>query len=513
MVWDRCIVQPVVRHHNRQYLAYVKTDEGIIMETKDSLQQILDIGIALTAEKNPDKLLRFIIQTAMELTNSDAGTLFLIKDDTLVFRIMKTLSKGIDLGEDGKELDIPPVPLSKENICAYAAINREPLNIADVYESDLFDFSGPKNYDALIGYRTTSMVAIPMIGRNNEVIGVMQLINAMDAEKKVREFTADEVRILMALSSQTAISLSNMAYLEEITIQMWSFTEALTEAIDARTPYNASHTRNVALYAGYIVDHINVLFAKNKETHFFDKEHRDQIVLAAYLHDIGKMIVPTKVMNKQTRMDNYMDAIVARLEIIELKLQIEKLKGLITDDEYDTWRERLGKTRKVLKEADKAGFLNDELLAQVLEICGYIYKSADESEIIPFFTEEEKECLTIRKGTLTADERKIMESHVEMTERILSKVHFNRSFSMAPVWAAQHHECINGKGYPEGIEGDALGIEARILAVADICDALLATDRPYKKPLPKEKAFAIMEDMAKSGMIDEVLVGYMKECI
>ena len=128
-------------------------------------------------------------------------------------------------------------------------------------------------------------------------------------------------------------------------------------------------------------------------------------------------------------------------------------------------------------------------------------------------TEEEKKNLMIRKGTLSDEERRNMESHVVMTERILSKVHFNSSFAMAPVWAAQHHECISGKGYPKGIGGDQLGVEARILAVADICDALLATDRPSKQPLPKEKAFAIMDDMAKNGAIDETIVGYMKECI
>lgn len=483
------------------------------MNNSESLEQILNIGIALTAEKDPNKLLGLIVQTAMELTGADAGTLYLLEDDVLKFRIMKTLSKGIDFGSDGEEIQIPPVPLKKENVCAYAAINGEPLNIADVYESDLFDFSGPKKYDALNAYRTTSLIAIPMVGKDDEVIGVMQLINAMDNAGNIRPFTDEEVKILMALSSQTAIALSNMAYLEEITGQMWSFTEALTEAIDARTPYNASHTRNVALYAGYIVDHINKLYEEKKENIFFDKDHRDQIVLAAYLHDIGKMIVPTKVMNKQTRMDNYMDKILGRLEIIELKLQVEALKGLISEAEFVASKDRIKYTKEIMNAADGAGFLNDELLASVNEICQYEYISADSDERIPFFTEEEKECLTIRKGTLTADERKIMEGHVVMTERILSKVHFNRSFAMAPVWAAQHHECINGKGYPKGIGGDDLGIEARILAVADICDALLATDRPYKKPLPKEKAFAIMEDMAKNGMIDEVLVGYMKECI
>ena len=143
----------------------------------------------------------------------------------------------------------------------------------------------------------------------------------------------------------------------------------------------------------------------------------------------------------------------------------------------------------------------------------YEYTSLSNNQTYKFLTEDEKDCLMIRKGTLTAAERKIMENHVVMTERILSKVHFNKAFAMAPVWAAQHHECINSKGYPKKIGGDELGVEARILAVADICDALLATDRPYKKPLPKEKAFAIMKDMAANGAIDEKLVGYMEACL
>lgn len=483
------------------------------MNNKDSLQQILDIGIALTTEKDPNKLLSLIVQTAMELTGSDAGTLFILKEDKLVFKIMKTISKGINRGDNGESIDIPPVPLKNENICAYSAINRTPLNIADVYESELFDFSGPKKYDAINDYRTTSMVAIPMLGKDDDVIGVMQLINAMDSDGKIRAFTDDEVRILMSLASQTAICLENMSYLKEITQQMWSFTEAMTEAIDARTPYNASHTRKVAEYAGKIVDHINELYADNKETRYFDKEHKDQIVLAAFLHDIGKMIIPIEVMNKQTRMDRYIDRIHSRLENIELRLQIEALKSLTSEEDFESQKNRICHTREVILKADSAGFLQDELLEEVKEICGYEYVDAQTNEAIPFFTDEEKECLMIRKGTLTAEERKIMESHVVMTSRILSKVHFNKSYEMSPIWASQHHECINGKGYPNGISGEELGVEARILAVADICDALLATDRPYKKPLPKEKAFAIMDDMAKNGMIDETLVGYMKACI
>lgn len=483
------------------------------MITNSKMQQILDIGIALTREKDSNKLLNLIINTAMGLTHSDGGTLYLLKGDELEFRIMKTLSKGFNRGEDGQKIDIPPAPLKEENICAYAAIHGEVLNIENVYESDLFDFSGPKKYDEMNGYKTQSMVAIPMLDETDKVIGVMQLINATDEDGNIRAFSDEEARILMSLASQTAIALSNMERLEEINKQMWSFTEAMTEAIDARTPYNASHTRKVAEYSGLLVDYINKLHEEGKEERFFDKSHKDQIVLAAFLHDIGKMIVPIRVMNKQTRLDNYIEKIEERLEKIDLKLQINALKGRISEGELAVWQGRIEDTLATIKEANSAGLLQDELVEKISIISEYVFEDAEDGEVIPFFTEEEKECLKIRKGTLTADERKIMESHVVMTQRILSKVHFNSAYRMAPVWAGQHHECINGKGYPSGMSGDELGVEARILAVADICDALLATDRPYKKPLPMDKAFAIMEDMAACGQIDPVLVSYMKECI
>ncbi|MDO4488858.1 MAG: HD domain-containing phosphohydrolase [Eubacteriales bacterium] len=479
----------------------------------NKLQKILDIGIALTAEKDPNKLLHLIIKAAMDLTNSDGGTLYTVMDDTLVFRIMRTISKGIDRGADGETINIPPVPFRKENICSYAAITKKALNIPDVYKSDLFDFSGPKRYDEFNSYLTKSMVAIPMIGSDGNAMGVMQLINAMDENGEIRPFTDEETRILMSLASQTAISLSNMAHLKEITHQMWSFTEAMTEAIDARTPYNASHTRNVAKYAGLMVDYINSLHEKGETELFFTSEHKDQLMLAAYLHDIGKMIVPLEVMNKETRLEHRLGDIEKRLEIIGLKCKIDILRGDMSTEAYEEMKRKIDETDELVHSVNNAGFLPDETVERLNGIFGYEYHSPDGAEVIKFLTDEEKNCLMIRKGTLTAEERKIMEGHVEMTERILSKVHFNSSFAMAPKWAAEHHECLNGKGYPRGMSGDDICLESRILAVADICDALLATDRPYKKPMPKEKAFAILEDMAKYGQIDATLVGYIKECI
>lgn len=166
---------------------------------------------------------------------------------------------------------------------------------------------------------------------------------------------------------------------------------------------------------------------------------------------------------------------------------------------------------EIIDKVNGAGFVDDDLRARLLRVLEYTFEDGD--ELMPFFTEEDKTNLLVVKGTLTAEERKIMESHVLMTERILKKVHFIGYFKESPTWAVQHHECLNGKGYPYGLSEKDLKLEARIVAVADICDALLATDRPYKKPLPREKAFAIMKDMAKNGNIEDKLVDYLFECI
>ena len=224
-------------------------------QSSDVLSRIPDIGIALTAERDPDKLLDMIVDTAMSLTGSDGGTLYIPDGDVLRFKISKTRSRGINLGGNGDAPDIPPVPLCKEHICAYSAITGKSINIADVYSSTEFDFSGPKKYDALNNYHTKSMVTIPLLNKSNETVGVLQLINAQ-TNGVVRAFTAEEERIIRSLGSQIAIALSNMRYLRELNEQMWSFTEAMTEAIDRRTPYNASHTRKVAEYCGKIADHI-----------------------------------------------------------------------------------------------------------------------------------------------------------------------------------------------------------------------------------------------------------------
>jgi len=481
------------------------------MRINDKLEAVLDVGIALSAQKDRNQLFNMIINRSMEITNCDAGTLYVVNNDKLEFKIMKTLSMGVDKGQDGVKIDIPPVPMREENICAYTAIHKESMNIPDVYTSDRFDFSGPKNYDKMTGYRTRSMMAIPLINADDESVGVLQLMNAMDEDGSVIPFDHSLEMIVLALSSQTAIAVSNMRYQAEIKEQMWSFTEAMAAAIDERTPYNASHTRKVAEYSGKLADYINELYAEGREEEFFDENRKEQLVMGALLHDIGKLVTPLEVMNKATRLGDKETLIKNRLEIFRLKAKIAVLEGKLGSDEYISVDKELEDALQIIDEVNSAGFVNDDMRARLEKVIDLEYN--DNGEKIPFFNEDEKTCLRIVKGTLTNEERKIMENHVEITKKILDKVHFNSYFSNSPKWAVKHHECLNGRGYPYGLKEDELETDARILAVADICDALLATDRPYKRPIPKEKAFDIMRDMANMGNIDGKLVEYLYQCI
>lgn len=483
------------------------------MNRQDQLTQVLDIGIALTTEKEPNILLDHILETTMNLTSSDAGVIYTPVEDALQFRIMKNRSKGVDLGGKGDPIDALPVPMKKENICAYAAISREPIDVADIYQEERFDFSWAKQYDAENGYRTRSLVAIPMLNRDKEAIGVLQLVNAEDETGTTRPYTEEEKKMLLSLASQCAIALSNWAYTEELNRQIWSFTEALTEAIDARTPYNGSHTRKVAEYAGLIADRINREHLNGVEDLFFTEDHKKELIMAALLHDIGKMVIPISVMNKQTRLEGHLERIETRLEMIRLRARIEMLESHRTADDYAKLCDRIEDTLLAIREADKAGSIAEDLMDRIGRVSGYVYCSFDKTEEIPFLTEVEKDCLQIDKGTLTNEERSIMESHVLMTERILGKAYFNKKYQNVPLWAVQHHELIDGSGYPYHVGGESLSPEARILAVADICDALLATDRPYKKPMPREKAFEVMKGMAEEGKLELRFVIYLEEAL
>ncbi|MDE7434702.1 MAG: HD domain-containing protein [Lachnospiraceae bacterium] len=482
------------------------------LEYKD-FKKILNIGIQLSTEKDRNRLLTSILENGMEITNCDASTLYLYENDQLVFKIMKTTSMGVSRGVNGEPIDdMPPVPMTGENVCTYTALHREVVNIPDVYNSDQFDFSGPKRYDALIGYHTGSLLVIPLENNENELLGVLQLINAMDQDGNIIPFDKQYDIIIRSLGSMAAIELTNLAYMDELKAQLYSFVEALTTALDERTPYNAAHTRNVEKYAGILADYITALYEKGEYSEGFDRERKEQLQLAALLHDIGKMVIPLSIMNRATRLDKDIKAVEVRFEHLKSLYEIDMLRHRITAEEYAHHIADLESELAFIHEIDGMGFLDDENCEHVCRLAQK--QHVQENGIVTkYITEQEAKYLCIRKGTLTEEDRKEMENHVVMTEKILSKVRFNKNYAMVPKWAASHHEFLDGSGYPKHLTGEELELETQILTVADIYDALTATDRPYKKPIPQGKALDILRDMAAEGKINRQLVNWLAEAL
>ena len=476
------------------------------------IRDILNIGIEITTEKNKHRLLEKMLHKAMELSGCDAGTLYVLRDGMLHFNIMKTLSMGVDKGKDGEEIALPPVALKPENVCAYAALQKELVNIPDVYHSRDFDFSGPMRYDKMTGYHTQSMLVIPMEDAEGYVIGVIQLINKLDQKGEVICFTDEDAFILRSLGSMAAVSLTNMIYLEEIKQQMQSFVQAFATAIDKRTPYNGSHTRMVTEYAVLVAEQMDALYQSGQGGEAFDKTRIEQLRLAAGLHDIGKMVVPLSVMNKSTRLEDAYKEIEHRFAYLHLLLERDLLKGRLSKEAYEGRIAELDADLDLIARVNTAGFLSDEMIGQIDTVAKHCYHQAD-GTVIAYLSEQEANCLRIRKGTLTAEERSIMEGHAVMTGEILAQVYFTDTYKNALQYASEHHEFLDGSGYPNGLRGDVLSTETRILTVVDIYDALTCTDRPYKKPMPKERAFAILNQMADEGKLDRTIVSALEQAI
>lgn len=462
--------------------------------------KILEIGILLAAERNYDELLSKIVECAMELTQSDGGTLYLYEEEHLKFCITKTVSRHVNRkGMSGEQY--PPVPMDETNVCAYSAIHRKLLNIDDVYRCEEFNFSGPRKYDSMTGYHTQSMLVFPLVNHEEKLVGVVQLINAQDEDHHVVPYKKEYERILESLGSQAAVAVSNMKYVQEMEQLMFTITQVFTDAIDTRIPYNYYHSRNVYLYAKILADYINRKHEEGACDYHFTPEERDELLMAALMHDIGKMVIPNEVINKTTRLDSGQSLVFERFEHLSALYYIDCLEGRLDREEWDTVRKRLEQAKVRIEEINRKPGLEDADIDYVNELAACVYRSADGRQI-PYLTPEEVECLSVKTGNLTKEEREIICSHVVYTERYLTKMDFGKRYPHIIQWAGAHHEYLDGSGYPRGLKGDEIPFEARILTVIDVFEALTSADRPYKKSIKADKAFQILADMAEQGKID-----------
>jgi len=470
------------------------------------MRRFLDISLALSAERDREALLSYILDTAIETARCDAGTLYLQEDDGLHFCRLVTRSMGLRQGGHDAPITLPPVPMDPAYVCAWSAIHNAPLNIEDVRTETRFDFSGSLRYDEMTGYRTKSMLVVPMTDDRGSVIGVTQLINALDDAGNTVPFAADMEQLIGALSSQAAISITNMQYAEQVRDLLDSLVAALSAAIDERTPYNANHTRNMVRYGSAFLDWL----AERDDPLRFDEDRRRSFLLAVWLHDVGKLVVPLEVMDKQTRLGPRIDPLLDRLGRVRLLDRIARLEGRMTAEDYEARCRTLDDAEALIRRVDGAGFLPEDDRAAVEALAALRYMETDGTER-PLLTEEEHACLAIRKGTLTEAERRVMESHVSATARILSHVSFPKAYGEVPAWAAAHHEHLNGTGYPDHLTAPAIPPEVRLLTILDVFEALTARDRPYKPPMPPERALAILRSMADEGKLDSRLLSLFEE--
>ncbi|MBP5282146.1 MAG: GAF domain-containing protein, partial [Lachnospiraceae bacterium] len=455
------------------------------MNTLD-IERLLKIGIELSSNMDSDGLMREIVDVAMDLTGCDGGTLYVLEDKVLAFYIMVTKSLGIDQGGHGQRIELPPVALRPTNVCARAALDKQLINVADVYEDQRFDFSGPRRYDKMTGYRTQSMLVIPMLDDRGDTIGVLQLLNAKNEKGETVPFPSECEQVIQSLASQAAIRLTNLNYSREITQLLESMVQVLSTAIDARSPYNANHTRNMAKYGRRFLAWLR----ENEPEKAMSLQEEREFLMAVWLHDVGKLGIALSVMDKASRIEGFEDAIRQRFEVIELLAQIAFLKGEITKEAYEETAQGLKEAQATIQNANNAGFLTDDLLEKIQEISKREYVDR-EGVKRTWLTQEETDTLSIRKGTLTAQERAIMESHVVLTRKMLERVHFSKEYSHVTRWASNHHELMDGSGYPNHIDQTELSFQERLLTILDIFDALTASDRPYRRAIPQEKAFAI----------------------
>ena len=488
-----------------------------MLTSEDKIKSLNRIGIALTSTTKLEELFEMIVTECRSFTNADGGSLYTLEDGKLIFRVAQTQSLEKRLGYT-PPFKAFPIPLNKKSVAGYVALTGEVIHVDDCYEID--PAKGPSvdlTYDRKMGYRSKSMLTVPMSDDKGTVIGVIQLINSMDEEGEIVPFSEDIVELMLSIASQAAVALTNARYLAEIKNLFAAFVRFSATAVDERSPHTAGHTRRVAGLSMRIAKAIN----EEKEGDFADIQFSDQeleeLWFAAWLHDIGKIAVKEAVLEKNTRISkDRLCWIITRMQTIMDSLEIEALKNKNLDqktldyEEIDGKKEQIYSDMQFLDKLNKSGFLPNEDEARLKDIASRDYTDY-EGEVKPLIDDFEFRNLVVKRGNLTDEEWKEMRSHVVKTRTIVQNIPFTAELANVSNIAARHHEMLNGTGYPDGLTQEHLPLQARLLAVADIFDALTASDRPYKEAIPLEKSIAILRDEVSRGRLDGRIVELLIE--
>ncbi|MFC1898148.1 HD domain-containing phosphohydrolase [Candidatus Cloacimonadota bacterium] len=487
-----------------------------IEKLTESVQRLTNVGIALSAEKDINKFFLLTLVEALYFTNADACTIYTISEDQkfLDFKVVCTLSKNLRLGMADTS-KWPSIPLYDENnekrmanFVSYVAHTGDPLRIDDVYDQDIFDASGTKKYDGNNNYRSKSMAAIPLKNHENEVLGVVQLINALDENGEVISFSDDNMMMLSSLSSQAAIALSNKKLIQGLESLLYQFIKSIAAAIDRKSKNTGGHIDRVASLSEMLSKKIQVDEVYYPDIKFTDDELQE-ISLAGWMHDVGKITTPVFVQDKGKKLETIFDRLElvnTRIDLVEKVIENDILCGLKKGrEELQPILDKLESYRKFITVCNTGGeFMADEKLALLDQILAFRYKSGEKEYYL--INEDEHKNLGIRRGTLLWEEILKMREHALVSYEMLNELTFPKKFKNVPLYASAHHERLNGKGYPNELTEDQLPLQARIIAVADVYEALTASDRPYKPGKTLSETFRILGFMAKDRDIDSKLL-------
>jgi len=494
------------------------------------LTQLNQIGIALSREKDITRLLEAILVAAKKITDADGGTLYRVHNGReLRFEIMLTDSLGIAMGgTTGKPIPFHPVKLYEEDgtpnnsmVVAYAVLHDQTINIADAYTEQGFDFSGTKSFDGKTGYRSKSFLTVPMKNHEDEIIGVLQLINSKDRQTgKIGPFSQADQHLVESLASQAAVALTNRLLINQLEELFESFISLINAAIDDKSPYTGGHCQRVPTLTMMLAEAVNSTRVGPLAGFTMSDKDRYELKIAGMLHDCGKVTTPVHVVDKATKLQTIFDRvglIDTRFEVLkrdaELRALRAKLESLERGDR-STWLEIEARLSAEIKQIDAdrefLRFCNigvermaPEDQQRVAAIgWGYKWRDVDGVADAPFLTDDEIKNLTIRSGTLTEEERKIINHHIEVTIMMLESLPWPRHLKNVPEYAGGHHERMDGRGYPRGLTRDQMSIQARVMGIADIFEALTAKDRPYKKGKTLTEALTILGKFKLNGHID-----------
>jgi HD-GYP domain-containing protein (c-di-GMP phosphodiesterase class II) len=501
------------------------------------LGELIEIARALTTEREIDKLLNLILEKARFITAADAGSMYVVDGDdpALVRRQLHfKLSQNDSVSFDSREF---AMPISTRSMAGYVALEQKTLSIEDVYDMPPGSpFGFDRSFDQKVGYRTRSMLVTPLITSKGEVVGVLQLINKKrepkqkllvpeDFERGVIPFDERSEQLVTTLAAQAGIALENAILYQEIRKIFEGFVKASVDAIEARDPTTSGHSRRVAdLTVNLAVAVERVDTGPYREVRW-QREDMREIEYASVLHDFGKIGVREHVLVKAKKLfPHELQLIRQRLEFvirtIEVDIVSRKLQAMSRgsssaelaelDRELVEKRAEVEEAWRVVEQANEPTVLAAGDFKRIEELGRQSYARLS-GEVSTLLSAEEVKSLSVMRGSLTAEEFDEIRSHVSHTYRFLSQIPWGKTFSRVAVIAGAHHERLNGTGYPNRLRAEEIPLQSKMMSISDIFDALTASDRPYKRAVPVEKALDILGFEVKDGHVDGELVRIFSE--